>query len=66
FDTFVPCGISDAGVSSLSTELGRDVTVQEAAAAVKPHLAELLHWDAYKPSVDLVHDESAYPSVAVL
>ena len=27
YDRFVPCGISDAGVSSLSVELGRDVTV---------------------------------------
>ena len=26
YDRFVPCGISDAGVTSLSTELGRDVT----------------------------------------
>lgn len=66
FETFVPCGISDAGVSSLSAELARDVTVQEAAAAVKPHLAELLAWAPYTPSVDLVPDESDYPSVAVL
>lgn len=66
FDTFVPCGISDAGVSSLSAELGRDVTVQEAAKAVKPQLAEMLAWDDYTPSADLDHDESPYPSVAVL
>ena len=66
YDTFVPCGISDAGVSSLSVELGRDVTVHEAAELVKPHLAELLAWDAYTPSADLVHDVPVYPSVAVL
>ncbi|MFC4000770.1 lipoyl(octanoyl) transferase LipB [Prauserella oleivorans] len=30
FDKIVPCGISDAGVTSLSAELGRDVTVAEA------------------------------------
>ncbi len=29
FDRIVPCGISDAGVTSLSQETGRDVTVQE-------------------------------------
>ncbi len=29
FDKIVPCGIADAGVTSLTTELGRDVTVTE-------------------------------------
>src|SRR5688572_27291363 len=40
YERFVPCGIADAGVTSLSVELGRDVTVPEAAEAVAPHLAE--------------------------
>jgi lipoyl(octanoyl) transferase len=66
YDTFVPCGISDAGVSSLSAELGRDVTVREAAAVVKPHLAELLAWNSYTPTAELVREESGHPSVAVL
>lgn len=30
FNTIVPCGISDAGTTSLATELGRDVAVEEA------------------------------------
>jgi len=30
FNTIVPCGISDAGTTSLSAELGRDVTVEQA------------------------------------
>jgi lipoyl(octanoyl) transferase len=30
FDKIVPCGIRDAGVTSLSYELGREVTVEEA------------------------------------
>jgi lipoyl(octanoyl) transferase len=38
FDTFVPCGISDAGVTSLSKELGRDVTIDEALPAVERHI----------------------------
>jgi lipoyl(octanoyl) transferase len=42
FDAIVPCGIADAGVTSLSAELGRPVTVREALAPVERHLAGLL------------------------
>ena len=52
YDRFVPCGISDAGVTSLSKELGRDVTVAEAAPIVERHLAELLAWAPYDPTPD--------------
>ena len=38
----VPCGIADAGVTSLSAELGRDVTVGEVLPYAEKHLAELL------------------------
>ncbi|MBP2331177.1 lipoyl(octanoyl) transferase [Kibdelosporangium banguiense] len=38
FDRIVPCGIRDAGVTSLTWELGRDVTVAE----VLPHAKELV------------------------
>ena len=41
FDRFVPCGIRDAGVTSLSAELGRDVAVAEALPVVERHLATL-------------------------
>jgi lipoyl(octanoyl) transferase len=41
FDRFVPCGIRDAGVTSLSAELGRDVTVAEALPVVERHLSTL-------------------------
>jgi lipoyl(octanoyl) transferase len=57
YDRFVPCGIADAGVTSLSVELGRDVTVPEAAEAVAPHLTELLSWRPYTPSPDITHVE---------
>ncbi|MDP9641973.1 lipoyl(octanoyl) transferase [Actinopolyspora lacussalsi] len=42
FDRIVPCGISDAGVTSLSAELGRDVTVAEALPLVKQAVPEAL------------------------
>jgi lipoyl(octanoyl) transferase len=38
FDLIVPCGISDAGVSSLTAELGRRVTVQDVLPAVEREL----------------------------
>ena len=38
FDAIVPCGITDAGVTSLSAEAGRKVTVSE----MKPIVRELL------------------------
>ena len=52
YDRFVPCGISDAGVTSLSVELGRDVTPLEVVPLVERHLAELLAWAPYTPTPD--------------
>ncbi|MFN2561861.1 MAG: lipoyl(octanoyl) transferase LipB [Jatrophihabitans sp.] len=42
YDRIVPCGIRDAGVTSLSRELGRDVPVAEVLPLVEHHLPELL------------------------
>ena len=42
FDRIVPCGISDAQVTSLSAELGRDVTVAEVSPMVERHMYEAL------------------------
>lgn len=42
FDRIVPCGIRDAGVASLTSELGRPFTVSEAAPVVERHLADVL------------------------
>ena len=38
FDRIVPCGIRDASVTSLSWELGRDVTVAEMLPIVEGHV----------------------------
>ncbi|GIJ50487.1 octanoyltransferase [Virgisporangium aliadipatigenens] len=38
YDRFVPCGISDAGVTSLTRELGRTVTVDEVLPLVERRL----------------------------
>jgi lipoyl(octanoyl) transferase len=42
FTSIVPCGISDAGVTSLSAELGRTVTVDEVRGAVADAVADAL------------------------
>jgi len=52
YDCFVPCGIADAGVTTLSEELGRDVTVAEVLPLVEQHLDALLAWAPYDPTPD--------------
>ncbi|WP_229400341.1 lipoyl(octanoyl) transferase LipB [Micromonospora okii] len=41
FDRIVPCGIRDAGVTSLTAELGRPVTVADVLPVVERHLPTL-------------------------
>ncbi len=42
FEKFVPCGIADAGVTSLTNELDRDVTVDQVLPRVERLLPDLL------------------------
>jgi lipoyl(octanoyl) transferase len=51
FDAIVPCGIADAGVTTLSAELRRDVSVAEVAPIVERHLRTLLSWEPYERRV---------------
>ena len=41
YDRIVPCGIPDAGVTSLTAELGRTITVADAVPVVRRHLSAL-------------------------
>ena len=41
-DVVIPCGIADAGVTSLSLELGREVTVAEVLPLAERHLERVL------------------------
>jgi lipoyl(octanoyl) transferase len=43
FDRIVPCGIDDAAVTSLSRELGRDVSVAEVLPLVEARLPAFVH-----------------------
>jgi lipoyl(octanoyl) transferase len=52
YDRFVPCGIDDAGVTSLTAELGHAVTVYDVLPGVRRHLTELLAWAPYDPTPD--------------
>ncbi|MFE3139838.1 lipoyl(octanoyl) transferase LipB [Streptomyces scopuliridis] len=49
FDRIVPCGIRDAGVTSLAYELGREITVEEVAPVVERHLRDVLERAEPKP-----------------
>jgi lipoyl(octanoyl) transferase len=51
FDRIVPCGISDAAVTSVTAELGRQVTVADAIPYAEKHLAAI--WEA-RPGHDPV------------
>jgi lipoyl(octanoyl) transferase len=42
FGKIVPCGISDASVTSLSAELGRPVRIADVIGSAERHLAEIL------------------------
>ncbi|HEX2177501.1 MAG TPA: lipoyl(octanoyl) transferase LipB [Nocardioidaceae bacterium] len=53
FSRIVPCGIADAGVTSLSAELGRRVGVEELLPLAEQHLAHMLGWEPFTPSPDL-------------
>ena len=52
YDRFVPCGIADAGVTSLSEELGHDVTVADVLPSVRRHLSAYLAWQPYDATPD--------------
>lgn len=49
FDRIIPCGIRDAGVTSLANELGRDVTIEEVLPVVEKHLRAVLEQAELKP-----------------
>jgi lipoyl(octanoyl) transferase len=53
FDGIVPCGIADAGVTTLSQELGRGVPVAEVLPLAEQHLRDLLAWTPYEKSADV-------------
>jgi len=73
FDRIVPCGIRDAGVTSLSAETGRTVTATGMLGTVERHLADALGattWysvegtDPLAAAFDTADPETAAPGTA--
>ena len=52
YDRIVPCGIRDAGTTTLSAEVGRQITVAQVTPLIKRHLADVLGYRTWRP----VHD----------
>ena len=48
YDRIVPCGIRDAGVTTLSAETGRDITVAEVTPVMERHLADVLGYRTWR------------------
>src|SRR6204780_4194816 len=54
YDRIVPCGIRDAGVTTLSAEAGRPIPVAEATPVLERHLAEALGYRTWRRVDDAV------------
>jgi lipoyl(octanoyl) transferase len=52
YDRIVPCGIRDAGVTTLSAEAGRHITVAEVTPVIERHLAEALGYHGWRHADD--------------
>jgi len=53
FDRIVPCGIADAGVTSVAAELGGSPSLTALAYVLLPHLERLLAFEPYERTPDL-------------
>lgn len=58
FGRIIPCGIDDAGVTSVAAELGSAPSLVEAGKDLEPHLAELLSFRPYQSSPGLAESAS--------
>jgi lipoyl(octanoyl) transferase len=67
FDRIVPCGISDATVTTLSAEAARPITVAAVLDMIQPHLAETLgarRWRSITGTGELMPLTAAHGTVA--
>jgi lipoyl(octanoyl) transferase len=52
YDRIIPCGIRDAGTTTLSAETGRRISVAQLTPVMKRHLAEVLGYPAWRHVYD--------------
>ncbi|MPN50054.1 Octanoyltransferase [bioreactor metagenome] len=64
YDRIIPCGIRDAGVTSIARELGSCPSLAELAAMVRPHLDEMLAYQPYEASPDVGEEHEYNPQTA--
>lgn len=53
FDRIVPCGISDASVTTLSRELGREISIQDVLPIISTNLHQI--FDPISSNIELSH-----------
>ena len=53
YDRIVPCGIRDAGTTTLSAETGRDITVAQVMPVMKRQLADVLGYRTWRHVYDV-------------
>jgi len=53
FEKIIPCGIADAGVTSMASELGQVFPLLEVAKMLRSHLERYLAFEPYEKSPDL-------------
>ena len=64
FDRIVPCGIADAGVTSIAAELGSSPALTSLAYVLVPHLERLLAFAPYERTPDLSSTDALPEPVA--
>lgn len=64
YDRIIPCGIRDAGVTSIAQELGASPSLAELARMVQPHLDEMLRYEPYQASPDVGEQHEHNPQTA--
>ncbi len=63
FDAIIPCGITDAGVTSLAAETGEAPGLPEVAHVLRPHLERYLSFQPYEQSEPMRHETESKPAV---